>query len=138
MTQWPVVVMPDPTQLLIDLLSAHPQLPARLSGKVSSELPPDFPEGLPRLQVRAVPGAGARPVKIRVGQTAFDLNSYAVTVDEAEHNGRIVAAIVQSLVGKSTANGGIVDVEVTEPFPIPDVTTAERWVIPAIIAYRPI
>ncbi|RSM73453.1 hypothetical protein DMH04_41310 [Kibdelosporangium aridum] len=138
MTQWPVVVMPDPTQLLIDLLSAHPSLPVTLSGKVSSELPEDFPKGLPRLQVRAVPGAGSRPVPIRVGQTAFDIQSYAATVDQAEQNARTVAAIVQSLIGKSTANGGVVDVEVTEPFPLPDVTTAERWNIPAVVTYRPL
>lgn len=130
--------MPDATQLLIDLLVVHPSLPVSLSGKVSSELPDDFPADLPHLQVRAVPGAGTRPVPIRVGQAAFDLNSFAATVDQAELNARTVAAIVQSLVGKSTANGGIVDVEVTEPYPLPDVTSAERWNVPALVSYRPV
>jgi hypothetical protein len=136
--QFPVVVMPDPTQLLIDLLAAHPSLPAGLAGKVGSRLPDGFPEGLPFLQVRPVPGAGARPVPVRVGETAFDLHSWAATEDVAEANARTVAAIVQSLIGASTGNGGVVWVEVTEPFPVPDVSTAERWIVPATVAYRPL
>lgn len=139
MSIYPVVVMPDPLGLVIDLLSTHPQLPAELQpGKVVAELPDDFPNLLPWVEVQQVGGASYRPVVYRVGQASFDINVYDFDNATANLYARTIAAIAQSLVGKSNNEGGIVDIQVTEPFPLPDVTRAHRWIVQILVSYRPL
>lgn len=135
---YPYVVMPDPTKLMVDLVADSTLLPASLTGKVVAELREDFPADLPWVAVQQVPGANPRPVRNRVGQAAFDVNVYAFRNDTAALLARQVAALVTSLVNKSNGEGGVVWVDVTEPFPLPDVTTAHRWVIQVLISYRPL
>lgn len=138
MDPYPYVVMPDPTRLLVDLIADSVVLPPSLAGKVVAELREDFPADLPWLAVQQVSGASPRPVRQRVGQAAFDVNVYAYRNDTAASLARQVTALIASLVNKSNDEGGVVWVDVTEPFPLPDVTTAHRWVIQVLISYRPI
>lgn len=136
---YPMVVMPDPLGIVIDLLSTHPQLPAELMpGKVVAELPDDFPDRLPWVSVNQVGGASSRPVVYRVGQASFDINVYDFDNATANQYARTIAAIAQSLVGKSNYEGGIVNIQVTEPFPLPDVTRAHRWIVSILVSYRPL
>lgn len=135
---YPVVIMPDPLGLIIDLLSTHPQLPSELVGKVVAELPDDFPDRLPWLTVEQVPGATSRPVVYRVGQASFDVNVYDFDNAKANTYARTIAALAQSLMGKSNSEGGIVDIHVTEPFPLPDITRAHRWIVQILVSYRPL
>lgn len=135
---WPLVIMPDATKLLVDLIADHPSLPLDLADKVVAELPDSFPASLPWCEIRQVPGAGSRPVPIRVAQASLDIHVYAFRNDEAASLARIVAAITQSLVGAKTNDGGVSFIEVTEPFPLPDVTTAHRWIVQVLISYRPL
>lgn len=135
---YPVVVMPDPLGIVIDLLATHPQLPAELAGKVVAELPDSFPDQLPWLTVDQVSGASSRPVVYRVGQASFDINVYDYDNAKANLYARTIAAIAQSLLGKSNTEGGIVDIQVTEPFPLPDITRAHRWIVQILVSYRPL
>ena len=51
----PVVVFPNPLRMMLTLLRAHPQLPARLTpaeDHVVATLPDKFPEGWPYVQDR--------------------------------------------------------------------------------------
>lgn len=135
---WPIVVMPSATKLLVDLIADHASLPVDLTGHVVAKLRDDFPANLPWCEIRQVPGADRRPVPIRVAQAAFDIHVYAFRDDEADSLARTIAAIAQSLVGMSTVDGGVTYVEVTEPFPLPDVTTAHRWIVQVLLSYRPL
>lgn len=135
---FPLVVMPDPKQLLIDALATHPSLPLDLVGKVVGDLRDDFPADLPWAEVRQVAGASPRPVPQRVAQAAFDIHVYDVNDADANVLARHVAGIVQSLIGAKNSEGGFTYIEVTEPFPLPDITRAHRWIIQALVSYRPL
>jgi hypothetical protein len=135
---FPYVVMPDALGLIVDLLNSHQELPAELQGKIVAQLPDDFPDRLPWVQVIQVPGASSRPVRGRIGQASFDINVYDFDNATANRYARIVAAIAQSLIGLSNSEGGVVDLEVTEPFPLPDVTRANRWIVEILVSYRPL
>lgn len=134
----PVVVLPNPWKAMIQLLAAHPQLPAELVGKVAERLPDDFPEGLPFLHVVKVPG-GRRDVRMRLATALFDLNIYHADLFEADELARQVAGVVQSIEGRSTAACGFTVVRlVDEPFPAEDPdSTAERVIIPISATFRP-
>lgn len=134
----PVVKMPSGTRLMIDLLADHPDLPPELVGKVVATLTDTFPRDLPWAKVAQTPGAGSRPVPYRVAQASFDINVYAFRDDEADDFARSIAAIAESLKGVSNGIGGVTDVTVTEPFPLPDTTTAYRWVVQVLLSYRPV
>jgi hypothetical protein len=134
----PFVLMPDALLLMLDLLSTDTNLPAALTGKVVSDLSDNFPADLPWVTVESVSGASPRPIKIRLAQAAFDINVYAMDKAEASLHARTVAGILQSLEGKKNTEGGITNIEVTEPFYSPDLTTAHRWLIQALVTYRPL
>lgn len=135
---FPFVRMPDPKQMLIELLLADPNLPAELQGKIVGDLPDTFPADLPWVEVRQAPGASARPVPQRIGQSAFDIHVYDFYDADANTLARTLAGIIQSLIGKSNTEGGFTYIEVTEPFPLPDVTRAHRWIVQALVSYRPL
>ena len=136
--QFPFVKMPSAAELLMDLLESDPNLPPELIGKVVPVLDDNFPADLPWLVVRSVPGAGSRPVPQRLAEAAFDLPCYAFDHATAEDLALTIAAIAQTLVGKKTSKGGVTYVEVTEPFALPDGTTAHRWIVQVTMTDRPV
>lgn len=142
----PVVPMPNPWRAMLTLLRAHPDLPAALQGttpagraRVCATLPPEFPDELPLLHVNSVPG-GRRNVPLRLATTLFDLHVYDVDLFDAMEMARFVAAVVQSIEGKSDDACGFTVVRlVDEPFPLEDPDTrTPRAVIPVSATYRPV
>lgn len=137
-TQFPFVKMPDRVKLVIDLLSLDPHFPPQLAGNISAQLPNTFPESLPWVRVAAVPGAGFRPVPQRLASGSVDIHVYALRDDEAQGYALTIEGILQSMIGKSTSEGGMRGVEVQSPFPLPDTSTAYRWIVSASLVYRPL
>lgn len=139
----PVVVMPSPLKLVVDLLRAHTQVPAALTpaaARIVATLPDTFPAGLPFLQVVQVPGAGHRPVPLRLAAAQFDLHLYDIDPYAASELARQVAALGLSLEQRATAAGGITRVDlVSDPWPLPDpeVPDLARWITSISIVYRP-
>jgi len=138
--------MPNPWKAVLELLRAHPDLPEALQGetpagrsRVCATLPPEFPDELPLLQVNQVPG-GRRNVPLRLATALFDLHLYDEDLFDAMEQARFVAAVVQSLEGRVTAEAGFTVVRLTdEPFPLEDPDTrTPRAVISISATYRPI
>jgi len=132
----PVVVPPNPLSMLLQLLRTHTQLPAALVGKVVATLPETFPAALPYLQITKVPG-GQTLVPQRLWTAVFDLNVYAAARNDADELARHLVGVVGSLEQRAATGGGFTAIEVADPFPLPDPSTAKRSVIPVTATYRP-
>lgn len=135
----PVVAMPNPWKMMLQLLRGHDALPAALRDKVAERLPDDFPEGLPFLHVLQVPGGRAN-AQIGLATVLFDLHVYADELFDAMELGRQVAAVVPALELRSTAEGGFTVVRLVDmPFPFQDPDTgAESAIVPVSATYRPV
>lgn len=138
----PVVAMPNPWAVLLDLLRAHEALPEvfhPVDQHVVEQLPDDFPQGMPYLHVVQVPG-GRRNVQLRLATANFDLHVYHQRLFEASELARLVAAIVVSMEQRKTATGGFTMVRLAdEPFPLQDPDSeSPRMVIPISATYRPV
>lgn len=140
----PYVAFPNPWKILLDLLRLHEHLPAALqpaATRVCATLPDTYPGGCPYLQVVEVPGAGPRPVPLRLASAAFDLNVYDVGLFNASQLAGQIADVAASLEQRSTAAGGFTQLEVETPFPFPtgdpEVLAVYRYVVPIRVTYRP-
>lgn len=137
-TQFPFVKMPDRVKLVIDLLSSDPNLPPELASNISGQLANNFPATLPWVRVAAAPGSGFRPVPQRLASGSVDIHVYATRDDVAQGYALTIEGIMQSMIGRSTSEGGMRGVEVLSPFPLPDTSTAYRWIVSASLVYRPL
>jgi len=138
----PVVVMPNPWLMMLDLIRAHEDIPDPfnpVNEHILETLPDHFPAGMPYLHVVQVPG-GRRNVQLRLATALFDLHVYDPDLFAAMEYARQFAGIVQSLEQKRTALGGFSLVRlVDEPFPLTDPDTGSpRAIIPVSATYRPL